>query len=552
MKKLYFIILFSFCIIIINAQPLVGFQAVVTGLSSPVDVVNAGDTRLFIVEQSGKVKIFNGTSILPTLFLDLTSIITFDGGERGFLSLVFHPNYAINRYFFVFYNNLAGDVTLARYQTKLSLPNEAEPTSGVVLLSISKPFTNHNGGKLNFGTDGLLYFGTGDGGSSGDPNNFAQTGTSNLGKMLRLNVDNFSTPPYYTIPATNPYLSNPNINDEIIALGLRNPWRWSFDRLTGDMWLADVGQNAWEEVNYRPASSISNLNYGWRCFEGTQVFNSTGCTTQPNNVVPIFDYPHNNTNGGFSITGGYVYRGTEYPILQGYYIFADYVSKNFWLTKSNGVGGFTTTKASNTTPVGISGFGEAQDATLYALGLGNGTLYKITASAAVPLKLLSFTAQKNNNQHQLQWQIQTQEIGDKFTLESSTDNNLFTELTTKVAIANKNLEQYQYISFANNPVVYYRLKMVQASGSFTYSPTIILRNDNAFKSKVYKNGSNLIIETNGITKQIIVSDALGKNLIIKQVNGTGFHSINTQSFAKGLLIIKLVQEQGNPVFKVIN
>jgi glucose/arabinose dehydrogenase len=190
---------------------------------------------------------------------------------------VFHPDYRNNRYFFVYYTNASGDITVTRFQTSATDPNVADLTTGVRLINIPKPFSNHNGGTLLFGPDGKLYFGTGDGGSGGDPNNFAQNGNSLLGKLIRLDVDNFSTPPYYSIPADNPFVTDPNVRDEIFALGLRNPFRWSFDRQNGDFWIADVGQNAWEEVNQVPFANASGINYGWRCYEGDNTYNATGC-----------------------------------------------------------------------------------------------------------------------------------------------------------------------------------------------------------------------------------------------------------------------------------
>ena len=234
----------------IFAQPvpvLVYSPVVTSGLSSPVDVVNAGDgsNRLFVVQQGGQVRIVSGGALLPGNFLDIPDSIS-GGGERGLLSIAFHPNYESNRYFFVYYTNTAGDLRITRFQTQAGNPNAADESTGVVILTIPHPtYSNHNGGKLNFGADGHLYFATGDGGSGGDPDNNSQNGNSLLGKMIRINVDNFTTPPYYTIPADNPYVTNPSVRDEIFAMGLRNPWRWSFDKETNDMWIADVGQGAW-------------------------------------------------------------------------------------------------------------------------------------------------------------------------------------------------------------------------------------------------------------------------------------------------------------------
>lgn len=337
------------------SQPLISFETVVSGLTQPVDAeeVNDGSHRLFIVEQTGNIRIWNGSSLNPVSFLDVSSIISTSGSERGLLSLAFHPNYSTNGLFFIYYTNTSGDITVARYSR---LNNDAaDATSGVVLINIPKRFANHNGGNLVFGQDGYLYFGTGDGGSGGDPDNNAQNPASLLGKMLRIDV-NKTTPPFYNIPADNPFAGSAASRQEIIATGLRNPWRWSFDKQTGDMWIADVGQDTWEEVNTVPAADRLNRNYGWSCFEATHVFKSS-CAAQPNNVVPIFEYPHNSSTGGYSITGGYVYRGAEFPLLQGYYVFTDYVSGNLWLTQSDGNGGYTTSMQKGIST--ISSFGEA-------------------------------------------------------------------------------------------------------------------------------------------------------------------------------------------------
>jgi glucose/arabinose dehydrogenase len=314
----------------VYSQPLLSFSSIVnTGLSNPVDVVaaNDGTNRIFIVQQGGIIKVYNNNFILLTLSGNFSA-----GGEQGLLSLAFHPDYENNRYFFVYYTNGAGGVNIDRFQTSSTNPNQADANTRTNILSVAKPvvYGNHNGGKLNFGADGNLYAGLGDSGSGGDPGNLAQNGNSLWGKMIRINVDNFSTPPFYTIPANNPFIADPNVLDEIFSLGLRNPWRWSFDKVTGNIWIADVGQNAKEEVNNLTLAQANGANYGWRCYEGLSAYNTAGCLPQNNYTFPIFDYPHNNTNGGFSITGGIVYRGTQYPALYGYYMCADYVSGNVW------------------------------------------------------------------------------------------------------------------------------------------------------------------------------------------------------------------------------
>ena len=244
--------------------PALKFTSYVSGFSSPLDIKNAGDgsNRLFVVEQSGKIKIIKNGSALSRPFIDLASVISF-GGEQGLLSVAFPPFYKQHGFFFVYYTDKSGNVTLARYRVS-SNADSANPNSGVILFSFPKPggFTNHNGGCLQFDKSGLLYIGLGDGGSGGDPFGNGQNGQVFFGKMLRLDVRS-NTPPYYKIPPNNPFVNDPNVNDEIFALGLRNPWRWSFDRLTGDMYIGDVGQDKREEVDFRLKSQSAGANYGW-------------------------------------------------------------------------------------------------------------------------------------------------------------------------------------------------------------------------------------------------------------------------------------------------
>src|SRR5690606_14639701 len=235
----------------------------------------------------------------------------------------------------------SGNIALRRYETVLGNPDLADVTSDQLILTIPHPTnSNHNGGKLNFGSDGYLYFGTGDGGGGGDIPNNAQTGNVLLGKMLRIDIDNPSVPyGLYSVPSDNPYLLDAGIDDRIYALGLRNPFRWSFDRANGNIWIGDVGQGAREEINFRSATdAAAGTNYGWRCYEGTLPYNTTGCLPQSSYTSPVFDYP--NAGSGAAVTGGYVYRGSEYPNFYGYYIAADVYSGNLYLIWPNGNGGW--------------------------------------------------------------------------------------------------------------------------------------------------------------------------------------------------------------------
>jgi glucose/arabinose dehydrogenase len=360
-----------------------------TGLSNPVAIENAGDERLFVCEQnSGLIKIINENGVVTGTFLNVLNQIS-TGGERGLLGLAFHPNYAENGYFYLNYTRTGGDTEIARY-TVTANPNVADPASKLTILRITQPFSNHNGGDLNFGPDGYLYIGMGDGGSGGDPQNNAQTVTSLLGKMLRIDVDGDDFPAdalkNYAIPPTNPFVGSAPA-DEIWALGVRNPWRFSFDTDMGDLWIGDVGQNAHEEVNFVPASSLGGENYGWRCYEGSFTFNTTGCQDPSVYTFPVWNFDHA-TYGGCSVIGGNVYRGSEYPLLQGHYITTDYCAGTVFSLKQNALGNWVSTPINSQFAAGFAGFyafGEDINKELY-VARSNGTIYRIEepCSASIP------------------------------------------------------------------------------------------------------------------------------------------------------------------------
>jgi len=357
------------------ANPLLTFETVATDLDNPVAVTHAGDSRLFITLQPGRIVIHDGTRVLPTPFLDIQSLVRF-GGERGLLGLAFHPRYAENGFFFVNYTDLSGHTVVARYHVS-SDPNRADPATRKQILFVQQPFSNHNGGELQFGRDGYLYIGMGDGGSGGDPGNRAQNLTDLLGKMLRVDVDNGDP---YAIPPSNPYVGTTAARPEIWASGLRNPWRFSFDRDNGDLWIADVGQGAWEEVNFQPGTSIGGENYGWRRMEGTHCFNpSTNCNNGTL-VVPVIEYDH--SAGACSVTGGYVYRGSQHPRLKGLYLYGDFCSGRIWGATRSQAGEITIHDLSDTA-FNISAFGQDSNGELYVADLG-GAVYRITDSRPLP------------------------------------------------------------------------------------------------------------------------------------------------------------------------
>ncbi len=354
------------------AQPFFQLQPFASGLSQPVDIANAGDERLFIVEKRGAIQILDARgNKLATPFLDIDPQVS-AGFEQGLLGLAFHPNYATNGYFYVNYTNNSGDTRISRFTRNALNPNLADPASEQIILSIDQPFDNHNAGDLNFGPDGFLYIAMGDGGSGGDPGDRSQNKLNLLGKVLRIDVDGAFP---YAIPADNPFVGDPAYAPEIWALGLRNPWRCSFDALTGDYWIADVGQDNWEEVNVQPAGSAGGENYGWRCYEGDAPYNLSGCGPIGNYDFPVLVYPHNFSTGGISITGGFVYRGNGNPTLYGRYLFCDYLSGNWWTLEDNGAG-YTLTPFGNI-QTSISSFGEDVEKELYAANLSTGIIYKI-------------------------------------------------------------------------------------------------------------------------------------------------------------------------------
>lgn len=340
-----------------------------SGLTSPVEIVNANDSRLFVVQQNGIIQIIqpNGT-VNSNAFLNISTKITFNG-ERGLLGLAFHPQYATNGYFFVYYNNTAGNITVARYSVSTANPNVADPASEKILLNITKPFANHNGGSMHFAPDGNLWISTGDGGSAGDPNNNSQNKNSLLGKILRIDVNSTAA---YNIPPDNPLVGIDGA-DEIWSYGLRNAWKFSFDLATGNVLIADVGQSQTEEINRMPITQ-SGINYGWRCYEGNSPYNTSGCASSSTMTFPIAVYNH--TGGRCSITGGYVYRGTAYPDLVGKYIFADYCSTQIGILNADGSVIWTPAFMGNN----FATFGEDADKELYVAAVNNGKIYKITST----------------------------------------------------------------------------------------------------------------------------------------------------------------------------
>jgi len=335
------------------------WKSIASGLNRPVDIqpANDGSGRLFIIEKYGIIRVYENGQLLDEPFLDITDRVNDSGNEMGLLGLAFHPDYEQNGFFYVNYTGDGGDTRISRFQ---SSGNSADSNSETVLLLIEQPYPNHNGGPLAFGPDGYLYAGLGDGGSQGDPSKNGQNKTALLGKILRIDVNNGNP---YAVPSDNPF------GNEVWAYGLRNPWRISFDRLTGDLWIGDVGQGQWEEIDYLPAGSPGGANFGWSIMEGNHGYDGEA---QPGLILPAAEYSH--AVGGCSVTGGYVYRGAM-PEWQGIYVYGDYCSGIVWgLILSDG--GWQS-QVMFETGVRITSFGEDESGEIY-LASDNGSVYQLT------------------------------------------------------------------------------------------------------------------------------------------------------------------------------
>jgi glucose/arabinose dehydrogenase len=335
---------------------------VADGFNRPLYLTHAGDGsgRLFVLEQGGRVYILQEGQRLDTPFLDLTTLVSADANsfgytERGLLGLAFAPDYATSGIFYVNYTDRAGDSVVARYRVSADA-NVADSVSAEIILTVDQPYANHNGGHLAFGPDGYLYIGFGDGGSQGDPQGNGQRLDTLLGKLLRIDVSGETG---YTIPADNPFVGTPDAQPEIWAYGLRNPWRFTFDRATGDLYIGDVGGSAWEEINFQPADSTGGENYGWSLFEASQARTAAGSDGL---TMPIAEYSHSE---GVSVTGGYVYRGERIPDLQGIYLYGDFGFGTIWAAWRDAVGAWQSAVYIANSGQVISSFGEDEAGELY-------------------------------------------------------------------------------------------------------------------------------------------------------------------------------------------
>lgn len=540
--SLFFALTFSTSVI---SQPYVGYQPLITeDLSAPMEVASIpGDLsdRLFIVQKSGVISIWDGEGIIATPFLNIEGLVA-DDDERGLLSMAFHPQYQTNGFFYVYYNNQSnGNIKVARYFANPA-GNVATAGSRVEIFDTPKPFSNHNGGHLQFKVEGgvnYLYFATGDGGDGNDPQRNAQNPNSRLGKMIRMDVD------------------SPSPTVQIWAWGLRNPFRWSFDRATGDMWIGDVGQGLREEVNFRAAGT--SANYGWPCFEGT-LSNGPGqsgsrCdTVGAVDVLPIFEY-NNPPSSSTSVVGGYVYRGTAYPALVGTYMVTDYYSGQMWLIRPNGVGGWNVVAQPNSLPSGISSISETGDGELYAVSLNAGTVSRIVEAIVTPVSLVNFSGRLLTGYNELKWTTASETSIQKYIVEYSTNGRDYLSAGEETA-------RYQdggAYTFQHriNPMerIFYRLKIVEMDGRSYYSPIISLGKRDVTRAVVYPtvitNGQVSINASEGI-EQLEIFSTNGARVYAKNLNGqSGFLSISLPGLAKGMYLLQLNGKTFKETSKII-
>jgi glucose/arabinose dehydrogenase len=350
-----------------SALPGITLEPVASGMDDPLYLTNAGDGsgRLFVVEKRGRIVIVRDGQVIDPAFLDITDRVGSSANEQGLLSVAFHPRFGENGQLFVNYTDNEGDTVVSRFSAS---GDSADPASEAVLLTIDQPYANHNGGLVMFGPDGYLYIGMGDGGSSGDPQGNGQNNQALLGKLLRIDVDGEQP---YGIPEDNP---GGELAPEVWALGLRNPWRFSFDRATGDLYIADVGQNEVEEVNFTPAGTPGGVNYGWNVLEGTRCYRGNQCDPAAF-TGPVNEYTR---DLGQSVTGGFVYRGEAFPDLQGVYIFADFASGRIWgLRQENGE---WQRSEMLDTDKNIASFGEDEAGELYLVSIYEGAVFRVTST----------------------------------------------------------------------------------------------------------------------------------------------------------------------------
>lgn len=522
---------------ILLAQPPIVIEPYLSGFTRPVKITHAYDSRLFVAEIGGKIKVIKNGSILPTPFLDISSKIN-DPDWAGIYSIAFDPNYLNNGYFYVMYVVKSKfEVQISRFQRSGNATSDIAGSIETPILTI--PYTDvlagHRGGDMAFGKDNQLYISTGDNGpgsrgETGDPENNSQNMSRLFGKILKINPDN---PP-----------TAENATQSIWALGLRNAWRFSFDRSNGDLWIGDNGQDGWEEVNYFSASNTTTpRNFGWDYMEGNSVYRNCDCDIASTFIAPKFIYPgytNNANHTSASVMGGYVYRGSKYPSLKGSYFYGDYQSFNIGIIVPNGYQGFIP----NVSYSSLISFGEDQAGELYVISFFDGTLGKLTLpGGALPVKLESFTAQPVENSIQLKWRTAMETNFSHFELERSADGKKFQQL--KSIPASGKSDNYIYLDNLPFPDFnYYRLKMVDQDSSYQLSHLVYAKPVSDVEITVFPNPASDKFMIKGVSpgETIRLYNMTGRLLLTKKITSETKVELDLENYPFGVYNLSIEDE----------
>lgn len=494
-----------------------------TGLTRICDISHCGDERLFLTLQAGNIRIMNpDNTVLPTPFLNITDRVNDAGNEQGLLGLAFDPDYANNGYFYVNYTAGSGNGTsrVSRFSVT-SDPNVADPNSEEILYTVTQPYSNHNGGDIDFGPDGMLYTGFGDGGSGGDPLNNAQTMTTPLGKILRLDV---SGPTGWAVPPDNPFATATDTLPEIFANGVRNPWRWGFDALTGDLWIGDVGQNAVEEVDFWPAGDLTGPNFGWRCYEANNTYNTSGCQPASAYVAPVAAHPQSQ-QGWCSVIGGRVYRGSTYWRIEGRYLYTDYCGGHIYSLIPNGIGGFTRNQLLSTGTYGFSCIGANSSNELFIGNNNNGRIYRIKEACTEQPPTVSFDASTITSSDAIayQWYVNGNVVANE------------TNQTIMPLVSG----DYHVLATVNTGCVL-------SSDTVNFTVTAIPEGEAiALSVRPVPANAELLVE-GGLSagQRLQLIDQAGRVLLTERVTGSGLLRLSTGAVAEGAYVLQVIEADG--------